>query len=105
MTAVKAITEQEYLKEVFTELEAVKGRVLALRQDLAMVTAGGRGNYAAHDRHLLELAEYIDWKLQVLEKGTSFDWKAAGTIVESVVSVSAPEKSGGPDISGGYLGG
>lgn len=105
MTAAKAITEKEYLKEVFSELEAVKDRVLALRKDLAQVTSGGRTIYAAHDRHLLELAEYIDWKLQVLEKGTGFDWKAAGMSVESDVSVSAPEKSSGPDISGGYLGG
>ena len=105
MSAVRAITEKEYLKEVFTELEAVKGRVLALRKDLALVTAGEGNIFAAHDRHLLELAEYIDWKLQVLEKGTGFDWKAAGTIVESDVSVRVPEKSAGPDFSGGYLGG
>ncbi len=103
--AVKAITEMEYLKEVFGELEAIKGRVLALRKDLAEVSGGKGTNFAAHDRHLLELAEYIDWKLQVLEKGTGFDWKAAGMSVESDVSVSAPEKSSGPDISGGYLGG
>ena len=105
MTAMKAITEKEYLKEVFTELEAVKGRILALRKDLALVTAGKGTIYPAHDRHLLELAEYIDWKLQVLEKGTGFDWKAAGMSVESDVSVSAPERSAGPDFSGGYLGG
>lgn len=105
MTAVKAITEKEYLKELFSELESVKGRVLALRKDVAQVTAGKGTIFAAHDRHLLELAEYIDWKLQVLEKGTGFDWKAAGTIVESDVSVRAPEKSSGPDFSGGYLGG
>ncbi len=103
--AVKAITEMEYLKEVFGELEAIKGRVLALRKDLAEVSGGKGTNFASHDRHLLELAEYIDWKLQVLEKGTGFDWKAAGMSVESDVSVSAPEKSSEPDISGGYLGG
>ena len=105
MSAVKAITEMEYLKEVFSELEAVKGRVLALRRDLAEVSDGAGKNFMDHDRHLLELAEYIDWKLQVLEKGTPFDWKAAGTIVESDVSVRSPEKGAGPDISGGYLGG
>jgi len=105
MSAVKAITEKEYLKEVFSELEAVKARVLALRKDLTMVTVGKGTSLMDHDRHLLELSEYIDWKLQVLEKGTGFDWKEAGTIVESDVSVRIPEKSSGPDISGGYLGG
>jgi hypothetical protein len=105
MSAVKAITENEYLKEVFSELETIKGRVVLLRKDLAMVVAGGKDIYATHDRHLLELAEYIDWKLQVLEKGTGFDWKAAGMKIESNVSVRAPEKSAGPDFSGGYIGG
>jgi hypothetical protein len=61
--------------------------------------------FREHDRHLLDLAEYIDWKLQVLEKGTPFDWKAAGTIVESEVSVRPPEPAPGPDFSGGYIGG
>jgi hypothetical protein len=41
----------------------------------------------------------------VLKKGTAFDWKVAGTVVESSVSVLAPEKSSGLDFSGGYLGG
>jgi hypothetical protein len=57
------------------------------------------------NRHLLDLAEYIDWKLQVLEKGTAFEWKAAGTVVESNVSVRAPVKSSGLDFSGRCLGG
>lgn len=105
MSATKAITEKEYLKEVFTELEAVRGRVLVLRKDLATVHMDKGSKLMDHDRHLQELAEYIEWKLQVLEKGTGFDWKAAGTMVESVVSVRQPEKSSGPEISGGYLGG
>ena len=105
MSAVKAITEQEYLKEVFSELEAVKVRIIKLRKDLNEVTGGKGTIFAAHDRHLMEVAEYIDWKLQVLEKGTGFDWKAAGMTVESEVSVRAPEKPSGPDFSGGYLGG
>jgi hypothetical protein len=105
MSAVKAIEEKVYLKNVFRELEEVKGRVLALRKGLADVNIGKTTMFADHDRHLLELAEYIDWKLQVLEKGTGFDWKAAGMTVESDVSVRAPEKSSGPDFSGGYLGG
>jgi hypothetical protein len=104
MSTVKTINEKEYLKEVFSELEAIKGRIVSLRKAVAMVS-NGRGIFATHDRHLMEMAEYIDWKLQVLEKGTGFDWKAAGLDVESDVSVSSPGTSSGPDFSGGYLGG
>jgi hypothetical protein len=54
------------------------------------------------------MAEYIDWKIQVLEKGTSFDWKTAKgnkEEVESDVSVRETDNRTGPDFSGGYVGG
>jgi hypothetical protein len=61
--------------------------------------------FMAHDRQLLEMADYIGWKLMVLEKGTGFDWKVAGEKdVESIVSVR-PFETTGPDFSGGYVGG
>ena len=105
MATARVINEREYLKEVYSELEAIKIKVLALRSDLTSITGREGTMFREHDRHLLELAEYIDWKLQVLEKGTPFDWKAAGTIVESEVSVRPPELTPGPDFSGGYIGG
>ncbi|HLE41363.1 MAG TPA: hypothetical protein VI956_07645 [Nitrospirota bacterium] len=105
MATAKTIRERDYLMEVFTELEAVKDKILALRKDLAAAYGGEEKTFMEHDRHLREMAEYIEWKLQVLEKGTPFDWKTAGRGVESDVSVSSTEKITGPDFSGGYLGG
>lgn len=105
MAIAKTINEKDYLKEVFSELEAIKKRILALRTDLSSAYAGEGKRFMEHDRHLLEMAEYIEWKLQVLEKGTPFDWKTAGRGVESDVSVRSPENTKGPDFSGGYVGG
>lgn len=105
MANARVINEREYLKEVYSELEAIKMKVMALRSDLTLITGKEGALFREHDRHLIDLAEYIDWKLQVLEKGTPFDWKAAGTIVESEVSVRPPELPSGPDFSGGYIGG
>lgn len=105
MAIAKKINEKDYLVEVFRELEAVKKKILALREDLAAAYGGEGKRFVEHDRHLLEMAEYIEWKLQVLEKGTPFDWKTSGRGVESDVSVRLPEKATGPDFSGGYLGG
>ena len=106
MATAKVLNEKGYLLEVYRELEGIKERIFGLRKDLA-ATYGGEGSvFMAHDRHLLEMAEYIEWKLQILEKGTGFDWKAAGeTDVESIVSVRSPEITVGPDFSGGYIGG
>ncbi len=106
MATANVPNEKGYLLEVYRELGEIKERINRLRKDLA-TTYGHEGNvFMAHDRHLLEMAEYIDWKLQILEKGTGFDWKAAGEKdVESIVSVRSPEIGTGPDFSGGYVGG
>jgi hypothetical protein len=106
MATAKVLNEKGYLLEVYRELEGIKERINGLREDLAK-TYGREGPvFMTHDRHLLEMAEYIDWKLQILEKGTGFDWKAAGEKdVENTVSVRSPEIGTGPDFSGGYVGG
>ena len=103
MATVKVINEKEYLLEIYRELHGVIERIDALRKDLA-TTYGGEGKvFMAHDRHLLEMADYIGWKLMVLEKGTGFDWKDEKDI-ERDVSVR-PFDTTGPDFSGGYVGG
>jgi len=106
MATAKYLNEKGYLLEVYRELEGIKERIKGLRRDLASTYRGEAKVFMTHDRHLLEMEEYIDWKLQILEKGTGFDWKAAGeTDVESIVSVRSPELTSGPDFSGGYVGG
>jgi hypothetical protein len=108
MATVKELKERVYLEEVFTVLEGMKMKIHALREELAKTYGKDNSTLLDHDRHLLEMAEYIDWKLQVLEKGTSFDWKTAKggrPEVESEVSVQPPENKTGPDFSGGYIGG
>jgi hypothetical protein len=108
MATAKEIKEKVYFDEVYNVLEGVKMRLYLLREELARTYGKDSKTLLAHDRHLLEMAEYIDWKIQVLEKGTSFDWKTAKgnkEEVESDVSVLATENRTGPDFSGGYVGG
>lgn len=105
MATANELKEKAYFEDIFKELEGIKMKLYALREELARTYGKDSPMLIAHDRHLVEAAEYIDWKLQILEKGTSFDWKAAkGSIqdIQSNVSVRTPE---GPEISGGYLGG
>ncbi len=100
--------EKAYFEDVERELESIKRRIYLLREELARTYGKDSPMLVAHDRHLIELAEYVDWKLQVLEKGTSFDWmtsRGGRKDIESDVSVLAPVGGSGPDISGGYLGG
>ena len=108
MATANEIKEKAYFEDVYEELEGIKMRLHVLREELARTYGIDSPTLLAHDRHLVEMAEYIDWKLQILEKGTSFDWKTAkgGRLnIQSDVSVQAPEGITGPEFSGGYLGG
>jgi hypothetical protein len=100
--------QKSYFEDVDRELEGIKMRIYLLREELARTYGKNDPMLIAQDRHLVELVEYVDWKLQVLEKGTSFDWKTSRGIrneIQSDVSVGETESGTGPDISGGYLGG
>lgn len=108
MATAKEIKEKAYGEEVYKVLEGIKLRIYMLREELAKTYGKDSKMLMDHDRHLLEMAEYIDWKIQVLEKGTSFDWKTARGNkgeVESDVQVLETDNRTGPDFSGGYVGG
>ena len=104
MATAKEIKEKAYLEDVYKELEGIKMKLSGLREDLARTYGKDSAIFMAHDRHLLEMFEYIDWKLQVLEKGTGFDWKGEKNAFESDVSVGQTDTRG-PEFSGGYVGG
>jgi len=106
-TAIE-LKEKLYFDEVYSVLEGMKMKLYVLREELAKTYGKDSRVLKEHDRHLIEMAEYIEWKLNVLEKGTSFDWKnAKGSRqhFESDVSVRPPESATTSDVSGGYLGG
>lgn len=108
MATAKELKEKAYFEDVYKELEGIKMKIYMLREELSRTYGKDSPVLLAHDRHLVELAEYVDWKLQILEKGTSFDWKTAKgnrKDIQSDVSVQSPENITGPDFSGGYLGG
>jgi hypothetical protein len=108
MATAKEIKETVYFEEVYNVLDGFKMRLYLLREELARTYGKDSRMFLDHDRHLLEMAEYIDWKIQVLEKGTSFDWKTAKgnrERIESDVSVLPPETVTGTELSGGYFGG
>src|SRR5512139_1202600 len=108
MATANEIKEKAYFEDVYRELEGLKTRLYVLREELARTYGIDSPTLLAHDRHLVEMAEYIDWKLQILEKGTPFDWKTAkgGRLnIQSDVSVQVTEGMAEPEFSGGYLGG
>ncbi len=108
MATANELKEKAYFEDVYRELESIKMKVALLREELSRTYDKDNPMLMTHDRHLIELVEYVDWKLQVLEKGTSFDWKTVKgnrKDIESDVSVRVADGITGPEISGGYIGG
>jgi hypothetical protein len=90
--------------ETFSELENVKDKIRALRSHLVRDYAGEEKILGVYERHLSELIEQIDWKLQILSHSCAYDWKGSSEYEENVVSVGPAEKTI-EDFSPGYVGG
>jgi hypothetical protein len=106
MATIKDI-KKGFCDEVFTELSGMKERIMDIRDDLARTYGEETGLLGMYERHLRELADQIDWKLQILSHACPFDWKgsAEAEYVENAVSVGPADTSPETDFSGGYLGG
>ena len=105
MGTVKDIKKNAYCDEVLGELAYMIQGVHELREMLGKTHGKDTELFRVHDRHLVELADFMDWKLQILTTACPFDWKGLGPDVQSEVSVREPEMAAGRDISSGYLGG
>jgi len=105
MGSIKDRKKTEYCDEVLSEIAFMIQNIHELR-GMAEKTYGRESElYLLHSRHLSELADYMDWKLQILATSCPFEWKGLGKDVQDVVSVRAPEASAMPAIGGGDIGG
>ena len=90
--------------EVFTELTGIKVRMDALRVRIESSAPGNDKDAELYGRHLKELADQIEWKLQIISHSCSYDWKGSAEYEDNAVSVG-PQEAFEKDFSGGYLGG
>lgn len=107
MATAKSININNYCDAVNNDLASMKMKIDELRADVKK-TYGPENEVArTHERHLVELADIIEWKLQILMKACPFEWKGADKGAERTVSVGPARKADAdaPDFSGGYLGG
>jgi len=93
----------DYCDTVNNDLASMKTKLHELQEDVKKIYGADNELAKAHGRHLCELADMIEWKLQILMKACPFEWKGADKGIESV-SVGPAEKSA-PEFSGGYVGG
>jgi hypothetical protein len=86
--------------ETFEQLTEVKEKIEALRDSLARNYPGEAGILGVYERHLGELVDQVDWKLQIMSHSCSYDWEGSEEFAETV-SVGPTEE----DFSPGYIGG
>jgi len=102
---VKDTMVKTFCDDVYTELAGMRKKILTMCDEFAANYGEETQPYDTFKRHLAELADQIEWKLQILSHACPYDWKGSMEKVESIVSVREPEKTSGPDFSGGYVGG
>lgn len=105
MATARNIKINTYCDTVSNELSEMKEGIDIIRQEAKRTYGEESEQFRMYDRHLCELADMIDWKLQLLMKACPFDWKGTGPDVESDVSVESLGKLPEIDFSGGYIGG
>ena len=100
-----SIMTKAFCDDVYTELAGMRMKLLAMRDELELTYGGESEPFKTYQRHVIELADQIEWKLQILSHACPFDWKGSREQVESIVSVEQPLSAGSPELSGGYVGG
>ncbi len=105
MASVLNVKESKgFCDEVFTQLTDMKEKIIKLQKQSAAVSPGADIEGGLFGRHLHELADQIDWKLQILSHSCPIDWKGA-TDFEETAQVDVAVKSKDIEFSPGYVGG
>ncbi len=105
MASVMNVKESKgFCDEVYTQLADMREKIIKLRDRSVAKSPGQDIEGGMFVRHLSELADQIDWKLQILSHSCPVDWKGAEDY-EETAQVNTIEKSEDLEFSPGYVGG
>lgn len=105
MGTVKDIKVSSYCDEVNEQLMRMKEGIHELREDAKKTYGATSVTGIAYDRHLSELADMVEWKLQILMKACPFEWKGTDQEFERVAGVGPADEITKSEFSPGYVGG
>jgi len=101
----KDVMTKAFCDDVFTELSGIRLRIMTMKDELELTYGKESEPFSKYERHLTELADQIEWKLQILSHACPYDWKGSIEKVEVGAGVQQVEVGTGPEFSGGYVGG
>jgi hypothetical protein len=103
-TVMNVKASKAFCDEVYTELAGMKRKLMDLQNKTR--TIGPESDVAeTFRRHLSEMADEIDWKLQILAHSCSYEWKGSEDYEHSVEVSEVDRSLDSNEFSGGYLGG
>lgn len=103
--ATRKIDINSYCDSLYTELFKIKASLVEYVTQIEHMDGKERSILNPFVRHLNELINTIDWKLEIFTKVCPVDWGRFVKGVESNVSVSTDTMKEGEQIAGGYFGG
>jgi hypothetical protein len=92
-----------FCDEVYTQPADMKEKIIELKGRSVAASPGKDIEGGMFGRHLSELADQIDWKLQILSHSCPVDWKGSADY-EETAQVNTIEKSGDIESSVGDVG-
>lgn len=104
MASVMNVKESKvFCDEVYAQLSDMREKIIKLRDRSVAAHPGKEVEGGMFGRHLGELADQIEWKLQILSHSCTIDWKGSEDYAE-VAQVKATEKLEDIQISPGDAG-
>jgi hypothetical protein len=105
MGTVKNIKVNSYCDEVNEQLMRMKESIHELQDDAKKTYGVDSVRAKTYDQHLHELADMIEWKLQLLMKACPFEWAGTDREFERVAGVGPSDEITKSEFSPGYVGG
>jgi hypothetical protein len=104
--ATKHLKINDYCDCLYSELSGMKDSLEAFLTQIDLMEGKEKVALRSHVRHLNELIQTVDWKLEIFSKECPVDWSKFGKESESTTSVPCSESMKEKDFpSGGYAGG
>ncbi|HKN19067.1 MAG TPA: hypothetical protein VJW95_04655 [Dissulfurispiraceae bacterium] len=105
MGSAKDIGMTNYCDSVFDELTDMKSRALDLVGCIERMKDEDKEIVKSHITHLRDIANVIDWKLEILTKVCPAGWTKYSKGAENVVSVKEPGELDRKFAAAGDMGG
>lgn len=103
--ATKNIDINNYCDCLYGELSNIKDSLNAFLTQIDLMEGKDRERFRSHVKHLNELIQTVDWKMEIFSKECPVDWKKFGKESEVTTSVPSSESSKEHNFPGGYAGG